>query len=211
MKQIITSNKTILAAALLTLGLTGCALTPATENLNYTPQANVQRIAGAENISVNVVTTDSRVDKKIGNKINTFGMKMADISADEPVSATVNNAMAQELKSHGFHADQNSKLKVTADVTKFYSDTTQGWHMHNNATVNIAVAVNNSGSTIYSHLFIGNGETETGMSSNGGFISTKDIADSLKIALANAMTNIFNDKDFIAALLSEKSNQGVSN
>jgi outer membrane murein-binding lipoprotein Lpp len=40
-KKIITSNKTILAAALLTLGLTGCA---STQSINYTPQANVSSL-----------------------------------------------------------------------------------------------------------------------------------------------------------------------
>jgi uncharacterized lipoprotein YajG len=205
-KQIIISNKAILAAALLTLGLTGCALTPATESLNYQAQTGVAHVAHAENVTVNVVTTDSRAEKKIGQKINTFGMKMADISADQPVDTTVDSAIEKELKSRGFHIDGKSSLKVSADVTKFYSDTTQGWHMHHNAEVNLAVTVKNNSNTVYSKLIKGVGETESSLA-----LSTKDVVDSLGIALTDAMINLFNDKDFITTLTSSTPVQASAN
>jgi uncharacterized lipoprotein YajG len=204
-KQIITSNKAILAAALLTLGLTGCALTPATESINYQAQTGVAHVAHAENVTVNVVTTDSRAEKNIGRKINTFAMPMAAVSADEPAEVTAKRAIEQELKNRGYNVSKNSGLIVNADVTKFYSKTTQGWHMHNNAEVNLAIVVKNNESVVYTRSIDGAGET----TSTWG-ISPKDIAESVQIALANAMTELFNDPAFIAALTTAAPAQAAS-
>jgi uncharacterized lipoprotein len=151
MKQIITSNKAILAAALLTLGLTGCAITPATESLNYQAQTGVAHVAHAENVTVNVVATDSRVDKAISHKKNGLGMKLADISANEPVEVTVDRAIEQELKTRGFKIAKNSNINITADVTKFYNEFDVGfWAAKANGEVNIIVNVKSAnGQSLY--------------------------------------------------------------
>jgi uncharacterized lipoprotein YajG len=196
-KQIITSNKTILAAALLTLGLTGCAITPATESLKYTPQSNVQRIAGAENISVNVVTTDSRVDKVIANKVNAFNMKMAGISADEPVERIVNRAIEQELKSRGFMLNKNGGFVIQADVTKFYNDRTAGFvSITDQASADFDLSLSNGKSIVYTgkiHGIYTESQALVKMPNDSSFVEK---------ALANAITNLFNDTAFITALSS---------
>ncbi|MEQ1668712.1 MAG: YajG family lipoprotein [Sulfuriferula sp.] len=220
MKQIITRNKAI-AAAVLTLSLTGCALTPATESLKYTPQANVQRILGAENISVNVVTTDSRVDKVIGNKVNGFGMKMAGISADEPVEITIDRAIEQEIKARGFHIDPNSGLVVNADVTKFYSKANVGipiltYGVHSNVEITASVTKNNS--FLYKKAIQGsagfNHRLALGIDSCTGSIfgtASSDDRCNLERALTDIMNNLFNDKDFIAVLMATKPTQTAGN
>jgi uncharacterized lipoprotein YajG len=194
-KQIITSNKTILAAALLTLGLTGCAIAPATESINYQAQTGVAHVAHAENVTVNVVTTDSRVDKLIGNMMNGFGMKMAGISADEPVSLTVDRAIEQELKTRGFRIDRTSGLKVTADVTKFYNEFHQGLAIKADADTDFTITIHRNDVDIYSKKIHGANSDKIWT-----FATASAAKESLEKALANAITELFNDPAFIVAL-----------
>jgi hypothetical protein len=59
---------------------------------------------------------------------------------------------------------------------------------------------------VYTRSIDGAGET----TSTWG-ISPKDIAESVQIALANAMTNLFNDPAFIAALTTAAPAQAAAN
>jgi uncharacterized lipoprotein YajG len=205
-KQIITSNKAILAAALLTLSLTGCALTPATESINYQAQTGVAHVAHAENVTMNVVTTDSRADKVISNKTNMWGMKMAGISADEPVEMIVDRAIEQELKSRGFSINKNSGLTINANVDTFYAKFVQGFAIHTEAKTDITVTVNKDGTPFYAKKI-------QGLDNTGGIyvISASDATKSLEKALSNAMTELFNDPAFIAALTTAAPAQAATN
>lgn len=204
--QIIIHNKTILAAALLTLSLTGCALTPATESLNYQAQTGVAHVAHAENVTLSVMTTDSRADKVIGNKKNGFGMKMADINADTPVNVIVNHAFEQELTSRGFRISPNSGIKVTADVTKFYNEFQAGLFTgYANGETNITVVVSNNGNTTYNKNINGKSHMPVQLATGS------NAKESVENALADAMKNLFNDKEFIAALTSAAPAKAASN
>jgi uncharacterized lipoprotein YajG len=206
MKQIITSNKAILAAALLTLGLTGCAITPATESINYQAQTGVAHVAHAENVMVNVVTTDSRADKVIGNKKNGFGMKLADINSDIPVDVIVNHAIEQELKSRGFNVAKNSGLKVTADVTKFYNEFQAGvFTAYADGETNITVVVSSNGNQIFNKNINGKSRMFVQLATGS------NAKESVENALTDAMTNLFNDPSFIAALTTAAPAQAASN
>jgi uncharacterized lipoprotein YajG len=205
-KQIITSNKTILAAALLTLGLTGCAITPATESLNYQAQTGVAHVAHAENVTVNVVTTDSRADKAIGRKKNTLGMSMAGISADEPVEVTVDRAIEQELKNRGFTIAKNSNINITADVTKFYNEFNIGWSAHANAETDVVITVKRNNEILYNRKIHGDNDSTSLVAATAGLAK-----ESLEKALANAMTELFNDPAFIAALTTATPAQATAN
>jgi uncharacterized lipoprotein len=207
MKQIITSNKTIIAAALLTLGLTGCALTPATESLNYQAQTGVAHVAHAENVTVNVVTTDSRVDKVIGHKKNNLGMDTADIKASEPVEVTVERAVEQELKVRGFQVGQGSNLKVTANVTKFYNEFSGLFIANATANVEIKVSVKNGDNLIYSKNLISTNNENAYKYAFPESAARKSLED----ALAKAMTDLFNDPAFIAALTTAAPAQAAAN
>jgi uncharacterized lipoprotein YajG len=210
MKQIITSNKTILAAALLTLGLTGCALTPATESLNYQAQTGVAHVAHAENVTVNVVTTDSRVDKTIGYKVNGMGMRLsnnATISADEPVDVTVKHAITQELNSRGFHIAQNSNLMIVANIIKFYNEYDVGFASAKaNANANILISVSENNHVLFNKNVNGVNTETSYLAASPSLAKT-----SLEKALANAMTELFNDPAFIAALTTAAPAQAAAN
>ncbi|BBP00372.1 YajG family lipoprotein [Sulfuriferula nivalis] len=204
-KQIITNNKAILAAALLTLSLTGCALTPATESLNYQAQTGMAHVAHAENVTVNVVTTDSRVDKAISHKKNGFGMELAGISASEPVEVTVDKALEQELKSRGFNISKNTELKITADVTKFYNE----YHINPiyasaDGDVNISISVYSKERFVYSKNLSGSNHLAP-------VFTTGATKENLEKALEKAMADLFNDPAFTLALTSIAPAQTAAN
>jgi uncharacterized lipoprotein YajG len=207
MKQIITSNKAILAAALLTLGLTGCAFVPATESINYQAQTGVVHVAHAENVTVNVVTTDSRADKVISHKKNGLGMTTAAINSDEPIDKIVNRAFEQELKARGFVLNNNSDIKIATDVTKFYSNFNVGIASGSaDAETDFNVSVYKNRALIFTKKYAGFNSDKSYL-----YMSTNDVKQSLEKALANAMTDLFNDPGFILAITTAAPAQAATN
>jgi uncharacterized lipoprotein YajG len=153
-KQIITSNKTIIAAALLTLGLTGCSTT---QSINYTPQANVMNIAGASHVEVNVVTTDSRADKAFGKLKSAAGVTLGSITAKEPVEITVWKAIETELKNRGFDtSNKNANLSISTEITKFDTSETNIILAYTiTSNMDAIITVNRSGKSIYTKKYMG--------------------------------------------------------
>ncbi len=203
MNAIITHNKTIPAAALLTLGLTGCA---STQTLNYQAQTNVAHVAHAENVTVNVVTTDSRVDKALASIKAPIGINYGDVTSDEPVDVIVGNALKQELKNRGFSINNNNDLIITANVTKFSGSFHSGFFAgHAIADTNITVSVKKNNNVIYTKAIQGKNDDAVQLAIGS------NIKNSLEKALANAMTELFNDDNFITALTSATSAQAAAN
>jgi uncharacterized lipoprotein YajG len=204
MNQIITSNKTILAAALLTLGLTGCA---STQTLNYQAQTDVAHVAHAENIAVNVVTTDKRADKSLGVTKNNLGMETGGVFTSEPVETTINSAIKKELQNRGFVIDRKGDLTISADVITFHNDLSGLFNAHANAKVDILISVKSNGKLIYSKNVQ---STNVENTYTYQFVSHA-VRKSLEDALAKAMTDLFNDKNFIAALTTAAPTQAAAN
>ena len=203
LKHIITRNKAMLAAAMLTLGLTGCA---STQSINYTPQANVMNIAGASHVEVNVVTTDSRTDKSLASIKSPIGINYGDVTSDESVDVIVGNALKQELKARGFAVNNNNDLIVTANVTKFSGGFHSGFFAaHAIANANITILVKKNNNVIYTKSLQGENDDAVQI-----FVGSK-IKNSLEKALSNAITELFNDKDFIATLTSATPAQAAAN
>ena len=134
--------------------LSGCALTTEQIDLNYTQQAGVSKVAGAENVSVNVQVADQRLDKsKVSSKKNGYGMEMAPITATEEVAVTVRKAIEKELQARGFQLGSETALvKVAADVTRFYNDHKMGFFSGDAvADLNMSVTVKSrSGAQLFS-------------------------------------------------------------
>jgi uncharacterized lipoprotein YajG len=108
----------------------------------------------------------------------------------------VNKAIEQELKSRGFSMSQNSGLKITANITKFY-DEFDGFMAYaaEHAEANMEITVKKDSSVIYQKNL--NGTFDDKWLAMAGGSQAKD---ALEKALANAMTELFNDPAFIAAL-----------
>ena len=180
--------------------LSGCALTTEQIQLDYTQQAGVARIAGADKVAVNVQVADQRLDKsKISSKKNGYGMEMAPITAAEDVAVTIRKAIEQELQARGFQLGQESALvKVAADVTRFYNDHKMGFFAGDAvADLNMSVTVKSAqGGLLYAKQIAAQGKE-----ANTQLASGKNAKLALDRALQNGMKMLFDDPAFVSALM----------
>lgn len=180
--------------------LSGCALTTEQIELNYTQQAGVAKVAGAENVSVNVQVADQRLDKsKVSSKKNGFGMEMAPITAAEDVAVTVRKAIEKELQARGFQLGSDAALvKVAADITRFYNDHKMGVFAGDAvADLNLSVTVKSkNGALLYSKQIVAQGKEANTQLATGNNAKL-----ALDRALENGMKMLFEDPTFLSALL----------
>lgn len=89
----------LLAAA----ALGGCALTPESIHIQYSPAPGTAVLPAAAGVPVTVSVTDLRPDKsRVGTKRNARDVALAPIRAAEDVPATVQRAVETELRARGF-------------------------------------------------------------------------------------------------------------
>jgi uncharacterized lipoprotein len=203
-KETMKANSLALACCVAAATLSGCALTTEQIALNYTQQAGVARVAGAENVSVNVQVVDQRLDRsKVSSKKNGYGMEMAPITAAEDVAITVRKAFEKELQARGFQVGSDAALvRIAADLTRFYNDHKMGFFAGDavadlNMSVNVKAA---SGAVLFSRQIIAQG-----MEKNTQLASGNNARIALERALENGMRTLFDDRAFMAALLASSS------
>lgn len=100
----------------LALLCSGCALVDEHVDVAYTPDPAIPRVLapGAGDVVLDV--TDRRRAESpdwIADKKNAYGMRLANVLAQEPVKDLVRDALAQELTARGFHVGTTG---VTASV-----------------------------------------------------------------------------------------------
>ena len=143
-----------LAALAGAFALTGCAFVPDTVHPQYIPQANVQKIPGADKVAVDVVVKN---EKKHHNEIsvtkNGYGMKMAGVYMH--VAKDFKTAIDKALQARGFKTGPNGNVTVDVVVKKFFlPEQMHWWSITHTGTSNIQVNVIHHGKAYYSHSFI---------------------------------------------------------
>jgi len=203
------ANTLAFACCMAAAGLSGCALTTEQVELNYTQQAGVSKVAGADTVSVNVQVTDQRLDKsKISSKKNGYGMEMAPITATEDVAVTVRKAIEKELQARGFQPGSDAALvRIAADITRFYNDHKMGFFAGDAvADLNLSVIVKSKSDTLlYSKQIIAQG-----MEKNTQLASGNNAKIALERALENGMKTLFEDRAFVSALLASTASKAAS-
>ncbi len=179
--------------------LAGCAFTTEQIELNYNQPAEVSRIAGASNVSVNVQVTDQRPDKsKVSSKKNGYGMELAAITVTEDVAITIRKVIEQELQARGFQLGADTAhVKITTELTRFYNDHKIGFFSGDSvADLVMAVTVKGkNGNQLYSKQVVAQG-----IEPNTQLASGNNARIALGRALENGMKILFADKDFLSAL-----------
>lgn len=173
----------------------GCAFTTGHVNLAYEPTSEASRVATADSPRVIVEVIDKRPTQTVGQKINGFGMKTADIVSDNDVAATLKSAFETELHSRGF-ADGAGGDVVSVRLSNFQNQFTLGFFSGDAvATMGMDVTVKRpDGSVAYNKYITGEskdwielaGEDNAGRMLNG--------------AMRDALAKVFSDNAFIEAL-----------
>jgi uncharacterized lipoprotein YajG len=170
----------------------GCAISKDYVDLKYAPQQYVDKVDGADKVTVAVTIIDARTTKnKVSCKKNGYGMEMAEIVSKNDVAVLVSDAITEELRNRGFNM-KDGGVTVGVELTKFYSDFKIGfWSGDAVAEVACSVQVKKSdGNIAYAKAI-------TGLYTEGGVQLCS--GDNAKAALDGAM------KDMIAKLMHDSS------
>ncbi len=112
-------GRTVLAAVISALCLSGCATREDVVPVPYKAHGGAQAGAG---LTVALSVSDARTTDrtKISNKTNAYGMEMAAIRADRDVTVIVREALEAELKSRGFSVGSGG-ASATLAINRFYA------------------------------------------------------------------------------------------
>ena len=180
--------------------LAGCAFTTEQIELHYNQPAAVSQIAGASHVAVNVQVTDQRPDKsKVSSKKNGYGMELAAITAAEDVAITIRKAIEQELQARGFQLGADTAhVTIMTELTRFYNDHKPGF-FSGDAVADLIMGVTvkgQKGTPLYSRQIVAQG-----IEPNTQLATGNNARLALGRALENGMRMLFEDKEFLSALV----------
>lgn len=193
--------------ALAAAGLAACATSEDIVDITYAPPATAARTPGAESISVTVVGEDARTVNRgrIGSQINGYGMEMAAIRSEREVATVVQSALSAELGQRGYRL-QPGGVSVRAAVDTFFNTFAVGM-MSGQSTGRVQMTVtvaDSGGQPLYRRTIAGEVQRSV-MLANG-----PTAADSLSMALGQAIGTLFADRAFTAALAGTASSDPAS-
>jgi uncharacterized lipoprotein YajG len=180
------------AALLLTAG---CAWTPDTVAVQR-QSVPVAAVPGAAAIGVNVTSADARQEREISHKKNGYGMRGADILAENDVVSEVREGVREILTGKGFAEGRDATVRV--EVSRFYSM----FDMHFfSATANAQVVANlqviaADGRSLYARVYTSNYLLEGVQVMTG-----ENAASGLRTALTGLLRQIADDAQLNQALL----------
>ncbi len=178
-----------------TLSLTGCAFTTGHVDVAYRPTTQAAKIADSNSPHVIVEVTDKRPTKVVGEKMNGFGMKTADIVSNNDVPAIVKSAFETELSNRGFALGAGGDV-VAVSLGNFQNQFTLGFFSGEaNADVGMTVVVKRHDGSVAYNQYI------TGQSKDWVEIAGEDNAErQLDAALQDAVSKVFADNAFVDSL-----------
>jgi uncharacterized lipoprotein YajG len=183
------------ALSLLSVLISGCAFTEGHVNLEYQPQAQAAKVAAAAAPHVVVQVADQRPTKVVGQKINGFGMKTADILSDNDIPATLKGAFETELSNRGFTVGPGGET-VGVTLNSLQNQFSLGFFSgESTANIGIDVSVKRAdGAVAYEKYFTGQNQESVQLATAGNAEET------LNAAIKDAVGKVFSDDAFIAAL-----------
>ena len=189
----------IITCVILLFRLNACALTVATIDVEYKPDAAAKILPDAKSVVVNLDVQDVRTffQDRVSTKKNGYGMEMAAIVSKRDVKSMVIDAFQTELKLRGFSVGE-SPVSVQTSILKFYSDFKVGFFSGESVgEVTFFVQVQGLDSKpFHANTYTGEGEI-TGVMLMGGENAKK----SIELAFAAAVQKVMTDERFIQAIL----------
>lgn len=177
-----------------------CAIIPEEVAVNYTPDPAVTRTAVMGAGEVGLVVTDLRhaeSAKWIADKKNGYGMRMASVNAQRPVTELVRDALAQELTQRGFRVADTGRTAISIEVTRLESVyQIRFFTVGAIGTADLSVQVRRAdGSIAFARNFSVSNDNEGDLAGTAG-----QARRSVEAALSKVAGQIVSDPAFIAAL-----------
>jgi hypothetical protein len=189
----------VLPAAIALSASAGCALSTRNAILIYPPTPSSSGVAVAQaaeapttnNISIVVLPFDDRRDDttNVGTVRNGFGMKTAPVRAENSVPMWIQDALVLDLRQAGFSVSTSasapdSSLALGGEILKVYADA----YFAYSAEVSLFVRLTREGREILGHSYVGTGSAGTNVTA-----TAKSYAQSLALALADALRQVVPD------------------
>jgi uncharacterized lipoprotein len=174
--------------------LTGCGVKNDYITINYTPLSGMQRVSGAEAVTVKVQAVDERRNKEnVGKKGHEYDF-LGEIVAQNDIADTVTKAIESELQMRGFIVG-DGPVFILSQITRFYSEF-KGFPEKAVAEVIMNIQVKNAdGRIVFTKVVTGEG-VNTGVMLRTG----ENAKVALDAALKDAIGQLVNDHAFIKAL-----------
>ena len=189
-----------LCCACLAAGLlSACALTEDVVPVNYTASSDAVPITEkAKTIKLEVADNRGVYRGQIGAKVNGFGEEMAAIRSTVPVRAIVKKAIADELKARNILVDNRLVRGLRVSITAMHNNFKFGFASGSaRGIVAFTVTVIRSDGT---QRFVGT-ISEIHEQPEVMIASGENAAKSVESALAKAMKKLFENREFISALV----------
>jgi len=175
--------------------LNGCGVKKDYIMIDYSIPSNTQALNGADKVTVKVLTIDDRKDKtNVGKKGNEYSFLGAIIPQND-ITDVVTKAILSELQNRGFLIGDTG-IQVISKISKFYNEF-KGFPEQSVSEVIMNIQVKNEADQIlFSKNFTGEGVNAVRVLRTGAGAKV-----ALEAALKDALRQLFEDKDFIKALL----------
>lgn len=183
------------AALTAMLLISGCPFTTGHVNLEYHSQTPATRVAEAGSPRVAVEVSDKRTTQIVGQKINGWGMKTADIVSDTNVPGILKSAFQNELEDRGFTVGPRGALIAVA-LSSLNNQFSLGvFSGEAEANIGMDVSVKRPDGVVAYDKYITGNYRGSSMAATAGMAQR-----TLNAAMRDAISRVFSDSAFIGAL-----------
>jgi len=184
--------------ALLTIGLgSGCAFTPDLIRLDP-PTPMAAPVPGAERIELKLAVEDLRQDPSqvVARKINGFGMRLAEITSEEPVAEVLYRAAGAALLARGYRVVEVGPVTLTLELLVFSHEFRTGfWVGRSEALVIFLATVRDAEGRERFRRVVSQTSSQPVQLASGA-----NVKKTYEEALAQALESLLGDDAFRAAL-----------
>jgi uncharacterized lipoprotein YajG len=178
-----------------TLAIGGCGLAQPKVDVSYQPEEQVAEVADSSSPKVSVNVVDNRQTQHVGDNIAMFGIKTADTVTPSDIPTTLKSAFESELKDRGFVEGEGGDSLIVRLGYFRNSFVNRGIVNDANASMDLEVSIVRPDGTIaYRKYVTGRAHETVALPSSG---KAQHLLDA---ALGDAVSKVFNDPDFLAAL-----------
>jgi uncharacterized lipoprotein YajG len=193
LRKVIVSHLAILCAAILAIG--GCGLVPPKVDVTYQPEQQVAKVADSSSPRVSVDVVDNRPTQKVGETIATFGIKTSDTVTPSDIPVTLKNAFEAELKDRGFVEGDGGDAVIVR--LGYFRNTfvNRGIVNDANASMDLEVSIVRADGAISYRKYVTGRAHDT-----FALASSSNAQRMLDASMGDAVSKVFNDPEFLAAL-----------
>lgn len=181
----------------------GCAILPEHVDVAYHPDPSIAHTRVAQPVDVTLTVSDSRHPESpdwIADKKNGYGMRLASVMAQKPVTEIVRDAFVQEFEARGIRVGTGPET-IAIDITRLES-------VYQNRFFTIgaigfadfAVQVHEpDGRILFAHNFSASNDEQGSLAGTAGQARM-----SVETAISKIVGQVTNDPAFTAAILTSR-------